>query len=228
MKTLLLILFSAFMFQGFAQHPDLYQTWYLTNYNMDIMGDFEVSDIEPTINPTLTISENLDFSGEGACNTFNGGFVLLPDDFLLIETSEFTDNTCDFMSHSEFEINYFSFFYNGEELHYSLEDLGGGEQKLNLTSGWFSELIFSNVNLSVSDNKLTDFKIYPNPATDILTVTTENNPIEKLTVYSVAGMKVLEQNTIENSIDVSALKTGTYFLEIISSEGKSVQKFIKK
>ncbi len=164
MKTLLLFLIYTFSFQGFAQDPELYQTWYLTDYYLDLKGEFEVSDIDPQITPILTITENL----------------------------------------------------------------GGGDQKLYLSNEIFSGMNFSNNQLSVSENELSNFKIFPNPVTDIIIVSSENSSLEKLSVYSVSGMKVLEQIAIENSIDVSRLQNGIYFLEITSSEVKTVRKFIKK
>lgn len=46
-------------------------------------------------------------------------------------------------------------------------------------------------------------------------------------IFSMSGKKVLEVSNIENSINVSLLSNGIYFLKIISSEGRDFQKFIK-
>ena len=211
--------------KSFSQNPDLFQTWYLTDYYLDLGGEYEVSDIDPPISPTLIITEVLEFSGEGACNSFTGIFGYDSNDRLIVENFDTTLLFCDFQVHNDFEIDYF-FFFQEFELFYSIENVGGGEQILSL-DGASSGMNFSNNALSVSDNKISNFKIHPNPTANILNITSKN-PIQKLAVISVSGMRVLEQNFIENSIDVSSLQNGIYFLEISSREGKSIQKFIKK
>ena len=51
--------------------------------------------------------------------------------------------------------------------------------------------------------------------------------INEKTIYSLQGKVVFSENSISKIIDVSNLSEGLYFIEISSSEGKSIQKFIK-
>jgi heat shock protein HslJ len=78
MKQLLLSISIICSINCFAQapNPDLFQTWYLQSVVVSDGSEptYIVSDIEPTITPSLTIMEDLTFSGIGACNTFNGAF----------------------------------------------------------------------------------------------------------------------------------------------------------
>ena len=70
--------------------------------------------------------------------------------------------------------------------------------------------------------------IYPNPVNDILTVSLKLNKEEKVEIYNMEGRKVLEKviGNGKNKIDVSALQTGNYMLNI--KEMNLSTKFIKK
>ncbi len=53
-------------------NPDLFQTWHLTSVMIDDLAPlYIVSEIDPPIQPYVTIEGNLSFSGQGACNTFD-------------------------------------------------------------------------------------------------------------------------------------------------------------
>jgi len=78
----------------------------------------------------------------------------------------------------------------------------------------------------------SDFTIYPNPAQNSITVKTDNTAvIQSIILYNLLGQMVnsVSSNTLSASttIDVSALKAGTYFMEIQSTQGKTTKKFVK-
>ncbi len=70
-----------------------------------------------------------------------------------------------------------------------------------------------------------DFKIYPNPATDILTIASEAD-IYSVSIYDVSGRMVFSGE--RNVVDVSALNQGVYILNIFTNEGSHTTRFIKK
>lgn len=76
------------------------------------------------------------------------------------------------------------------------------------------------------------FNIYPNPVTNMLTITnSENITIKKLTVYDVNGKTIKEQKGSfekEHTLNVENLSAGTYLLHIETTEGTAVKKVIKK
>ena len=81
--------------------------------------------------------------------------------------------------------------------------------------------------LSISNVLHLGINIYPNPTTSIITIDgLEGNA--KVDVYALTGQRVLQQNTL-SSVDVSALGSGIYMLEI-SQNGKTISthKLIKK
>lgn len=79
----------------------------------------------------------------------------------------------------------------------------------------------------LSSDKFTqaNFTIYPNPAKDILNIALENNEIlEKVTIYNNLGQKI--KTVSQNTIDISSLAKGLYFVEVTTNQGKASKKVI--
>lgn len=228
MKNLLLILISLFCgFDSFAQDPELFKTWYLR----EVFSDFNtilVQNISPPINPTLTISETLSFSGEAACNTFSGTMSYNSASSRLEMLSyQSTNNTCTEQAHINFETEFFMFFDVGKSFQAFVSNETNGQQTLATIGPTYPHLVLKNYVLDVTEKNELSITVYPNPVADILFITSESAAIEKIKVYSIYGTHVFETSSNVNSIDVSNLSEGLYFIEISSSEGKSAQKFIK-
>ena len=80
---------------------------------------------------------------------------------------------------------------------------------------------------SVSDTEINKFTISPNPVTDVINIT-YNEEISKITVYNLTGQKIMSvmNNT---AVDVSSLNFGIYFLQIQNKKGNLItKKFIKE
>src|SRR5690554_403207 len=130
---------------------------------------------------------------------------------------------------------------------------GGGEHddnpvKLELMNTYGGSIKVSpqgrkidNINLSaqnftptVSINEFVSekFNIFPNPATDAVTITNnENIGIKEIAVYDLNGKIVKSQKgKKENEIllNTEDLNSGTYFLHIVTDEGRGFKKLIKK
>ncbi len=232
-KLLLLLATLLIGFTSVSQEPDpeLYQTWYLYSYEYDLGDYILVSEIDPAISPNLIIEESLDFFGNGACNGYNGNFIydataetLTPENFVQSLLN------CDYQSHTEFERDYFGYFIPDESFEYSISTNPNNpnEQELILSLAPGFDLTYRNIELSISENKAVAFKIYPNPVSETLFITSENNTIEKLNVYSINGKLILSEKEDTNQLDVSALSKGLYFVEITSENGVAVQKFVKQ
>lgn len=84
-----------------------------------------------------------------------------------------------------------------------------------------SLLLHSN---QVQDNAIS---VYPNPASNTLNIQLkENTAIQSIRIYNMLGQLVLANTN--KIINVSGLKTGTYFIKIISDKGTASSKFIKE
>lgn len=84
----------------------------------------------------------------------------------------------------------------------------------------------SNNTLAVNDYSKVDFSFGPNPADKFIKINTEN-ALKSVEVLSITGQKLSE--TKENTVDVSRLTKGNYFIKITFENGKTTtKKFIKK
>jgi len=210
--------------------PQIINTWYLSEMTVELEEGTLVSDIFPPIIPTLVLYEDMSFTGDAACNVYMGDFVYHEDgNFFTVHNFDVTLNLCDYDSHNDFENEFFSYFGINAAVYYNV---GGteDEQYLILEYAPGYELIFQNVpvELSVDENNLDSFILYPNPTSDQLFIASEHYEIESVIIYSVSGKIIIELDSIEDAIDVSSLSEGMYFVVVSSSEGKSVQKFIKE
>ncbi|MGO3182535.1 MAG: T9SS type A sorting domain-containing protein [Aequorivita sp.] len=230
MKNFILLLFAMLIFSKVSsQNPELYRMWYLYSYSSDVGGTHFVNEIEPPISPNLAIGSNLEFDGQAACSMYIGDFTYDTDeDKLILNNFDATLSQCDFQSHNDFENDYFGYFTSGNSYSYEIEYGPISEDySLTLYSASGFELVYYEHPLSVSENKKIAINIYPNPVSDELYIISEKGEIKSISIFSTSGIKVLEESKFHKSIDVSGLSKGIYFMEIISYEGRSIQKFIK-
>ncbi len=91
-----------------------------------------------------------------------------------------------------------------------------------------SQVTFSRT-LSTEETELTNFALYPNPTSDILNIQGIEN-IQQLEIYSVLGSKIqIPLDASSNTLNVSSLKNGVYFLKVTDDQNRSaIRKFIKK
>ena len=76
-----------------------------------------------------------------------------------------------------------------------------------------------------------NFNIYPNPVNDKLYIETESE-IEEVVVYDVYGrvqnLRNSETQKLRNSINVTDLNSGIYFVKVVTENGEVVKRFVKK
>ncbi len=98
---------------------------------------------------------------------------------------------------------------------------------------WFS---FDHFNLQTSvvtsiekNRSLKGVYVYPNPASDQITIETETLSALEYSLYDMAGKKILNGVYANSkSIDISFLRNGVYFLRIENKNGFKVVKVIKE
>ncbi|ARV14305.1 choice-of-anchor V domain-containing protein [Polaribacter sp. SA4-12] len=85
--------------------------------------------------------------------------------------------------------------------------------------------------LGISEAKRLKFDVFPNPATESLTIQLPSGS-EKATVqfYDYVGRLALSKtiSTVDNNIDVYSLSKGVYILKVLTDDKIGSQKFIKK
>ncbi len=71
-------------------------------------------------------------------------------------------------------------------------------------------------------------KIYPNPASSYLELGgIEWGQFFQYSIFDISGRKVLHDNTNDNTIDISSLSNGAYFLNVSTDKGSFVEKLFK-
>lgn len=100
---------------------------------------------------------------------------------------------------------------------------GNGDQTVTATS--------TRPSLSISEAKRLNFDMYPNPASQELTIQLPSDS-NKATVqfYDYIGRLALTKTITSSNekIDVNALNSGVYILKVLSNDKIGSQKFIKK
>jgi hypothetical protein len=95
-------------------------------------------------------------------------------------------------------------------------------------------ILFPDVTVGIGENNFNnddplELQIYPNPATSFITIKTpQGNPIEETIIYNNLGQKILITKPVYNTVDVSALKPGIYFIEVATKEWRGRTKLIKQ
>lgn len=233
MKKLLLLLIVGFIsLNAFGQDPDpdLFQTWYLHQIEFDLGDTMFVSDITPGISPTLTVSETLEFNGFGACNDFSGNFSYeIVDGEEMITPSNYNDTglTCAFQSHNDFENQYFGYFDSGLGIPLRLY-VDPTTLHLEIAPGFILKFKDTPVVLEIGETQKPEIQIFPNPVSETLFVNSKNVVIQDISIYNSMGQKVLEPTVVDNSMDISVLQKGIYFIVLTLDNERTFQKFIKE
>lgn len=89
---------------------------------------------------------------------------------------------------------------------------------------------YTNETLSVADYENVEFRLYPNPANEQITIeisdASSNYQVE---IFDILGKKVYTSEILKAAnIDVSVLTSGTYLVKINSDNKSSVVRFVKQ
>lgn len=85
-----------------------------------------------------------------------------------------------------------------------------------------------DINDFIYKNKLW---VYPNPTKEFISITFNNDlDIKTVNIYNLQGQLLNSSSKVLNNsmINISQYQTGTYILEIITNQGRSLQKIIKQ
>lgn len=87
----------------------------------------------------------------------------------------------------------------------------------------------SSVGVS-SNSKISGFTIFPNPAEDRLTVSTDKITMQNIRIFNTLGACVLNLKDIGSSstIDISRFAKGIYFIEAVIGQSLVRKKFVKE
>ncbi|MFZ4927617.1 T9SS type A sorting domain-containing protein [Chryseobacterium sp. Mn2064] len=83
----------------------------------------------------------------------------------------------------------------------------------------------ANATLGVASVNKKAFSIYPNPASDFIQISTPEQ-VKEVNIYSASGQKVI--TTQAAKVNIHALSSGIYFVEIKTSSQSTIHKIVKK
>jgi hypothetical protein len=84
----------------------------------------------------------------------------------------------------------------------------------------------ANINGVEAETQAYPIAIYPNPLSDLITVSGINTPFE-LNVFDVKGTLLLHQTATSKKIDLSELENGVYFMSLKKNKVSKTLKLIK-
>ena len=82
--------------------------------------------------------------------------------------------------------------------------------------------------LSVDEFGLSGVSIFPNPANTVINMKGLETTLENVEIYTVTGKKVISTTTDLETINVSAIASGVYFLKLNAKDASKTIKFIKE
>ena len=102
----------------------------------------------------------------------------------------------------------------------------GAEETLNGVDDNCNELI--DEGLAIENNLLSEIKIYPNPANDILQIDYSGNETGEIEILNIAGENIYSDKiTAHLTINIHDFPAGIYLLKIVSTESQGVFNFVK-
>jgi hypothetical protein len=87
---------------------------------------------------------------------------------------------------------------------------------------------YSFATLSVEESTLTGYSIFPNPATDVVTIKGLENTLSTVEVFNIAGQRIYNSTSNMETINVSALNSGVYFVKLSTETASLTTKLIKQ
>jgi hypothetical protein len=235
MKKILIILITVLLYiSTYAQNPQLFENdWYLQKVIIDDIEYF------PPINPEvdnvlLYFSTDYNFLTQ-VCESIGSEFITaITNDFFIVDSLVWLpDGTCDLEETIFFQglylVNFFNWQGTNINFSYNIETGAGGFKTLTLTNSNEDIAIYGNALLSNQDFDVSEFTLFPNPATNKIIIENSNQySIIKINIYDTLGRLILVQSNPSNQIDISSLPTGLLFVQIETDKGSFVKKVVKE
>jgi len=103
---------------------------------------------------------------------------------------------------------------------------GDGDMDVIATGRSYGKVVWYENTLGLNENTLVEFLVYPSPTMGILTIESKT-PITEIEIYNQLG-QLVKSNTNQNTIDISSVNQGIYFIKIMDENGDfGTQKVVK-
>ena len=199
--------------------------------NTPVSGTFSYQGTNGTFTGTLSITVdaygtlNLNDSGTG---TYNGNVTRLKlEQLLSFSIPPIFNNIGTLVQTSYF---YYDNTSNDLVFRYNNASLVSAFLGIDQTTDILERNTPNTLSYTVTNTLATGFQLFPNPATDFITISAIDNEImETITIVNITGQEVLKTNEDLNSLSIKDLPNGFYLLTIETKSRKfTIKKFLKK
>ena len=186
---------------------------------------FNTAGCPPVGDLTFPIAEYSSSSGSGNCS-ITGGYVYRGSQYPLIQGIYYAADVCsgniytvgtsgNLINHGSFGGSWVAF---GEDLagEMYIVDLGGTIYKME-----------DNSLIGYEDNILSNLAIFPNPASEYITLLLEESSISSITITDLKGSTIASEeniNTSQKNVSVNAMRPGLYLIKVIDTNGYTTVK----
>ncbi|MBT7826984.1 MAG: T9SS type A sorting domain-containing protein [Bacteroidetes bacterium] len=138
--------------------------------------------------------------------------LTIQDCFFSPKSDEWDQKVIDLSSYSGFSEAIVKFTYTS--------NMGGSINIDNIS--------FKKESIAIEEGQKMAFRIFPNPAQDILNIEVDRLENSDISLFDVSGRKVLNTkiNNFSNQIDISGLSNGFYSIEILSGNVRIYEKVL--
>ena len=121
-------------------------------------------------------------------------------------------------------------FIYGRILFFPLWNGSGFNASADTTTYLDNITALTSATANLDDKNLFESKVYPNPASDTWTISTQNNLITSVEVFNLLGKRVVSQNNNSTNVAISTqgLTSGIYIARITTEQGTKSVKLIKE
>lgn len=114
------------------------------------------------------------------------------------------------------------------------------DKKMSFVNEWWKyfhpdvacDSLIDESDVGVKENKLVNFNIYPNPVSDIFTISTNaySSKLERIEIVSLGGIKMMELNALNANLvfNISNIPNGFYVVKLFDCSGCIIEKKIVK
>jgi hypothetical protein len=94
------------------------------------------------------------------------------------------------------------------------------------------QVFLGEENLSVNDHKSIDVVIYPNPVSDVFTISTPISTFNQYEIYTINGQRILSDavsnNTGEIKVSLGKFSRGIYMIKLNGAQFSKTYKIVKE
>ncbi len=150
----------------------------------------------------------------------NNPWIKLTFDLTGVEKGKWVELAQNFTRNAESSLS----LTNGDRLQITIASVDIASSDVLL---YIDDITFkNNIVTGIEDYKSTDFSVYPNPAIDILTISSEHRGLVRISNSVGAVVRTTEKKSTSEQLNISGLSPGMYFVSIVGEQGGVTQKVL--